>query len=63
MESEFSGNISPRVAWLGPFLGIIVDNPDQIQKVLNSKYCIDKPLLYSHMGPPKGLGDKLLYVT
>lgn len=37
---------SPRKVWLLNQLVVYIDNPDQIQKVLNSKYCIDKPHFY-----------------
>lgn len=34
---------SPRKFWEGPIIYVVVDDPEQIKKVLNSKYFIDKP--------------------
>src|SRR4051812_25542498 len=34
---------SPRKLWLGPVLVVVVDDPDHLQKMLTSKYCVDKP--------------------
>ncbi|CRK99234.1 CLUMA_CG012755, isoform A [Clunio marinus] len=45
---------SPRSFWLGPMFMIIIDDPMQLQNVLNSPKCIDKPSLYEGLGMKKG---------
>lgn len=42
--------------WCGPMLVILIDHPDDIKVVLNSKYCLDKPEVYRFTG----LGDGLI---
>lgn len=36
---------SPRALWVGPMLFVVVDDPEQVSDVLNSKYCVDKPFI------------------
>lgn len=36
--------------WFGPELVIVVSNPDLVQKVLNSKECLDKPNFFKYFG-------------
>lgn len=45
---------SPRKLWLGNELVVFVDEPEQVQKVLSSKYCLDKPAFYKGMMAENG---------
>lgn len=40
-------NETPHKLYLGPFLVITVDHPDDFKTVLMSQYCLDKPYLYA----------------
>lgn len=55
MKSDLVGESSPRSLWFGPLFVVIVDDPEQIQKVLSSKSCVDKPFMFKKLGPPDGL--------
>lgn len=46
---------SPRKYWLGNVLFVVIDDPEQLQKVLTSKYCVDKPFYYDGLYFKKGL--------
>lgn len=46
---------SPRKLWLGHQLIVVIDDPEQLQKVLSSKYCLDKPDLYKGIKMEQGL--------
>lgn len=39
---------TPFYAWFGPTLCIILDDPDDVETVLNSKSCIDKAAAYKY---------------
>lgn len=46
---------SPRKFWEGPIVYVVIDDPEQIRKVLSSKYCIDKPKsAYGSFAVPEG---------
>lgn len=45
---------SPRKLWLGHQLIIMLDDPEQLQKVLSSKHCLDKPDLYKGIHAQNG---------
>lgn len=40
---------NPSRRWLGPNLLIIISSPKDMQVVLNSPYCLEKPYLYEFM--------------
>lgn len=44
----------PGKVWLGPELLVFVHTPENIQKVLNSKECLDKPSFYRFFRIPQG---------
>ncbi|XP_055605411.1 probable cytochrome P450 313b1 [Uranotaenia lowii] len=46
---------SPFRAWLGPEFVIFVDNPEDMQVVLNSQNCLEKADLYRFVGCERGL--------
>lgn len=48
-------DISPRKLWLGHQLIVVIDDPEQMQKVLSSKHCLDKPDLYKGIKLEQGL--------
>lgn len=59
MISTAPGETSPRKLWLGPVLCVVVDDPDQAQKILTSRYCVDKPPFYK--GIPFNKGEALSF--
>lgn len=48
------GGPSPRKFWLGHLLFVLIDDPQQLQKVLNSKDCLDKPSFFAEFGFKNG---------
>lgn len=42
---------NPSRRWLGNTLIIIISSPEDMQIVLNSPYCLEKPFLYEFMDP------------
>lgn len=46
---------SPTKIWYGNMLSIYVDKPQQLQVILNSNKCIQKPYLYKFLGVNYGL--------
>lgn len=40
---------SPRRFFAGPVCSVVVDNVDQLQKLLNSKYAVDKSFIYKKL--------------
>lgn len=40
-------NDTPHKLYLGPFLVITVDRPDDFKSILMSQYCLDKPYVYA----------------
>lgn len=45
----------PFAAWFGPRLVIGVDDPEDMQTVLNADQCLDKPYMYGHLRNETGL--------
>lgn len=46
---------SPAKIWFGPVLALLIDDPDDLQVVLNSGDCLEKSYVYSFFGCDKGL--------
>lgn len=46
---------TPLKAYLGPFLMITIDKPEDFKHVLMSQYCLDKPYLYQFYPSPVGI--------
>lgn len=46
---------NPFAAWLGPTLMIGIDDPADMQLILNSDQCLDKPYMYRHLRNRTGL--------
>lgn len=45
----------PFYGWFGPVLMIGIDEPDDMQVILNSEQCLDKPYIYGHLQNETGL--------
>lgn len=45
----------PFAAWFGPTIAIGIDDPEDMQTILNADQCLDKPYLYSHLRNETGL--------
>lgn len=46
---------TPTKIWFGPYCAIIIDDPQDLQIVLNSQKCLDKSIVYNLIGLEKGL--------
>lgn len=46
---------TPAAVWLGPKLHIIIDKPEDMQTVLLSPNCLDKPYVYRFLPNERGL--------
>lgn len=46
---------TPFAAWFGPSLVVGVDDPEDLQTILNADACLDKPYLYEHLRNETGL--------
>lgn len=46
---------SPAKMWFGPLLVILIDNPEDLQVVLNSPDCLEKASIYKFFNCPLGL--------
>lgn len=46
---------NPFAAWLGPTLMIGIDDPADMQLILNADQCLDKPYMYRHLRNETGL--------
>lgn len=46
---------TPLKAYLGPFLLITIDKPEDCKAVLMSQHCLDKPYLYQFYPSPVGI--------
>lgn len=46
---------TPFAAWFGPSLIIGIADPEDMQTILNSDACLDKPYLYEHLRNETGL--------
>lgn len=46
---------TPAAAWLGPKLHLIIDKPEDLQTVLLSPNCLDKPYVYRFLPNERGL--------
>lgn len=40
---------NPSRYWLGPTLIVVVSSPEDMQTVLNSPHCLQKPYVYDYM--------------
>lgn len=45
----------PFYGWFGPVLMIGIDEPDDMQVILNAEQCLDKPYFYGHLQNETGL--------
>lgn len=41
---------TPIQVWFGPFLGVVIAEPKDIQVILSSDDCINRPYFYDHLG-------------
>lgn len=48
-------NCTPLKAAIGPMTYIIVDRPEDMQTILTSTQCLDKPYIYDFFDAPNGL--------
>lgn len=48
-------NETPMKAQIGPVTYVIVDRPEDMQTVLSSTHCLDKPYIYDFFYAPTGL--------
>lgn len=48
-------NTTPLKVQIGPVTYIIVDRPDDMQTILTSTECLDKPYIYDFLYAPNGL--------
>lgn len=55
MNRLFYEGPTPFAAWLGPTLMIGIDDPADMQLILNSDQCLDKPYMYRHLRNRTGL--------
>ncbi|XP_031633715.1 probable cytochrome P450 313b1 [Contarinia nasturtii] len=55
IEDVFTKQKLPFLGWLGPKCFIVVDHPEDIQVVMNSKGCIDKSDVYRFFNRGVGL--------
>lgn len=40
---------TPIQAWFGPFLGVVIAEPDDMQAIFNSDDCLNRPYFYDHL--------------
>lgn len=55
IEDVFAEQKIPFVSWLGPKCFVVIDHPDDIQVVMNSKCCIEKSDVYRFFNRGVGL--------
>lgn len=55
IETEFRQHQTPFLGWLGPKCFIVIDHPDHVQIVMNSKSCIEKSEVYRFFNRGVGL--------
>lgn len=55
IDSLFHEQKQPFACWFGPSLAIGIDDPEDMQTILNADQCLDKPYLYSHLRNETGL--------
>lgn len=48
-------NETPMKAQIGPVIYLIVDRPEDMQTILTSTQCLDKPYIYDFFYAPNGL--------
>lgn len=48
-------NVTPLKAEIGPVIYMIVDRPEDMQTILTSTQCLDKPYIYDFFYAPNGL--------
>lgn len=46
---------SPAKIWFGPVLALLIDDPEDLQVVMNSNDCLEKSYVYNFFGCDKGL--------
>lgn len=58
---------TPAAIWLGPKLHILIDKPADLQTVLLSPNCLDKPYVYRFLPNERGLftseGNNIIFNT
>lgn len=53
---EFTREIgSPYKAYVGPLLFVTIDQPEDMQTILTSSHCLDKPYVYDYMPYNNGI--------
>lgn len=55
IDEFFYEGPTPFATWLGPSLVIGVDDPEDLQIILNSDACLEKPYFYEHLRNETGL--------
>lgn len=55
IRAEIAQQKTPFLAWLGPKCFMIIDHPDDIQIIVNSKSCIEKSDIYRFFNRGVGL--------
>lgn len=55
LEEAFSQQKTPFLGWMGPKCFIVIDHPDDVQIVMNSKGCIEKSHVYRFFNRGVGL--------
>lgn len=55
IDQMFREKEQPFAAWFGPSIAIGIDDPEDMQIILNADQCLDKPYLYSHLRNETGL--------
>lgn len=55
MFHECDGSLRPIYGWFGPVLLICIDEPEDMQIILNAEQCLDKPYMYGHLQNKTGL--------
>lgn len=55
IDALFYEKQTPFAAWFGPTIAIGIDDPEDMQTILNADQCLDKPYLYAHLRNETGL--------
>lgn len=55
LREVFNKQRTPFIGWLGPKCFLVIDHPDDVQVVMNSKDCIEKGDLYRFFNRGVGL--------
>lgn len=55
IDQLFYEKPQPFAAWFGPTIAIGIDDPEDMQTILNADQCLDKPYLYEHLRNETGL--------